>query len=210
MDAIAYPVGENLYLNITNRCSNQCPFCVRYKSRGFNQKYLLWLEQEPTVEELMAAIGEKPSKYKEIVFCGYGEPTIRLDVVKAIAAELKSKIQISKSKQCINIRIDTNGLANLFWGRNILPELKGLIDFVSVSLNAESSEVYDKICHSFYGQKAYPAVVEFIKEAKKYIPDVEASIVDMPTVDKEKCASIAADLGVKFRVRPYYEERYVR
>ena len=96
------------------------------------------------------------------------------------------------------------------WGRNILPELKGLIDFVSVSLNAESSEVYDKICHSFYGQKAYPAVVEFIKEAKKYIPDVEASIVDMPTVDKEKCASIAADLGVKFRVRPYYEERYVR
>ena len=132
-----------------------------------------------------------------------------------MAAELKSKFQTAKSQtnpsaQFPIIRIDTNGHGNLFWGRNILPELKGLIDFMSISLNAESAETYDKICRSFYGPAAYPAVLDFIREAKKYIPEVEASIVDLPTVDKEKARAIADDLGVKFRVRPYYEETYVR
>jgi TatD family-associated radical SAM protein len=205
MSDISYQVGDCLYLNITNRCTNQCPFCIRYKSREFNQTYQLWLEKEPSADELMADIGDA-SKYKQIVFCGYGEPTIRLDIVKAVAAELKSKFKSQKLK----LRIDTNGTANLFWGRNILPELKGLIDFVSVSLNAESAETYDKLCHSFYGPAAYPAVIDFIKEAKKYIPEVEASVVDLPAVDKEKARAVADSLGVKFRVRPYYEETYVR
>jgi TatD family-associated radical SAM protein len=196
-------VGDCLYLNITNRCTNQCPFCIRYKSREFNQKYQLWLEKEPTADELMSDIGDA-SKYKQIVFCGYGEPLIRFDVVKEVAKRLATRDPRPAT------RIDTNGTANLFWGRNILPELKGSIDFISVSLNAEKAETYDKLCHSFYGPAAYPAVLDFIKEAKKYIPEVEASIVDLPTVDKEKARAIADDLGVKFRVRPYYEESYVR
>lgn len=205
MSDIAYQVRDSLYLNITNRCTNQCPFCIRYKKREFDQKYLLWLEKEPSTEEIMAAIGD-PTKYKQIVFCGYGEPTIRLEVLKEVSRKLKADSRARNT----GIRIDTNGTANLFWGKNILPELKGLIDFISVSLNAENAEVYDKLCHSVYGRAAYPAIVEFIREAKKYIPEVEASVVDLPTVDKEKARAIAADLGVKFRVRPYYEETYVR
>lgn len=205
MSAITYQVGDSLYLNITNRCTNQCPFCIRYKSREFNQKHLLWLDKEPTAEALLAEIGDF-SKFKQIVFCGYGEPTIRLDVIKAVASQIKSKVQSPKSI----IRLDTNGHGNLFWGKNILPELKGLIDYVSVSLNAPDAETYDKVCKSLYGEAAFPAVLDFIKEAKKYIPEVEASVVDLPSVDKEKARELAASLGVKFRVRPYYEETYVR
>jgi TatD DNase family protein len=201
MQDFVYKIGNSLYLNITNRCTNQCQFCIRYKSQLFNQKYALWLDQEPAAEEIIQAIGD-PSQYKQIVFCGYGEPLIRLDTVKQVAQVLKKK----KTK----IRIDTNGHANLFWGRNILPELKGLIDVMSVSLDAENAEVYDKICLSIYGKKAYPAVIDFIKESKKYIPEVEATVVDLPMIDIAACKNIAQNLKASFRVRPYYEEKYVR
>lgn len=203
MGSITYAIGDSLYLNITNRCTNECPFCIRNLSRKFNQKYALWLDREPSVEEVTAAIGD-PSRYKQIVFCGYGEPLIRLDIVKAVSAELKSKVHRSK------IRIDTNGTANLFWGRNVLPELKGLIDIISVSLNAENAEVYNRICRPMFGEKTYNAVINFIKEAKKYLPEVEATIVDLPTINKEACRRIAEELGVSLRVRPYYKEQYVR
>lgn len=205
MSDISYQVGASLYLNITNRCTNECSFCIRNKSEEFNQQYALWLDREPAADELLAAIGDA-AKYDQIVFCGYGEPTIRLGIIKAVAAELKSKVKSKKVK----IRIDTNGAGNLFWGKNILPELKGLIDVVSVSLNAQNAEVYNKLCQPQFGPQTYDAVLDFIREAKKYIPEVEATIVDLPGVDKEKCGRIAADLGVKFRVRPYYEEKYVR
>ncbi|MFC1571647.1 TatD family nuclease-associated radical SAM protein [Candidatus Margulisiibacteriota bacterium] len=198
MSSIAYLIKDSLYLNITNRCTNQCDFCIRYKAKLFNGQHPLWLEKEPTAEEILEAIGD-PGKYKQIVFCGYGEPLLRLDTIKQVAGKLKSKI-----------RIDTNGHANLFWGRNILPELKGLIDFMSISLDAENAEVYDRICHSTYGQAAYPAMLDFIREAKKYIPKVEATVVDLPMIDQAACKKIAKKLGVSFRVRPYYEETYVR
>lgn len=209
MSAIAYPVGNSLYLNITNRCTNECPFCIRSKSRKFNREFDLWLDKEPTAAELLAVIGD-PAKYEQIVFCGYGEPTIRLDVLKEVAGQIKVKSQKSKLKSNVVIRIDTNGHGNLYWGRNILLELKGLIDKVSVSLNAENAEVYNRICKPLQGVKAYGAMIDFIKEAKKYIPEVEATVVDLPGIDKEKCRQIAADLGVQFRLRPYYEETYVR
>jgi len=203
MDSITYPIKDSLYLNITNRCTNQCPFCIRYQSRKFNQKYSLWLDREPSADEVIEAIGD-PLKYKQIVFCGYGEPLIRLETVKAIAKRLVTRDPRPK------IRIDTNGHANLFYDRNVLPELKGLIDFISISLNAENAEKYNQLCSSYYGEKAYPAVIDFIREAKKYIPEVEATMVDLPVVDKEACRKIADDLGVKFRVRSYYKETYVR
>jgi TatD family-associated radical SAM protein len=208
MSDITYQIGDSLYLNITNRCTNRCPFCIRYKSREFNQKYQLWLEKEPTAEELLAEIGD-PSRYEQIVFCGYGEPLVRLDVVKAVAKQLKS-LAPGTQPLAPKIRIDTNGTANLFWGRNILPELKGLIDLISISLNAPDAETYDKLCHSVYGQAAYPAVIEFIKEAKKDIPEVEASVIDLPGVDQEATRRIAEQLGVRWRLRPYYEETYVK
>lgn len=214
MSSITYPIGESLYLNITNRCTNECQFCIRNKTNNFNQKHNLWLDKEPTAEEVITAIGD-PTQYKQVVFCGYGEPLIRLDIVKAVATRLKSQPKTEKFKTNPNqkiptIRIDTNGQANLFWGRNILPELKGLIDSMSISLDAENAKVYQQICQSTYGEKSYQAVIDFIKEAKKYIPDIEASIVDLPMVDHEACRKIAKDLGVKFRIRSYYEETYVR
>lgn len=201
MNSIVYPVGDSLYLNITNRCTNECTFCIRNKTKLFNRKYELWLDREPTAEEILKAIGD-PKQYKQIVFCGYGEPLVSLDIVKVVAKKLKAKNA--------KIRIDTNGQANLFWGKNILPELKGLIDYISISLDAENAEVYDRICHSHYGKEAYQAVIDFIKEAKKYIPEVEASVVGLPTTDQEACKKIADKLGVKFRVRTFYEETYVR
>src|SRR3989339_1843074 len=112
MNSIAYPIDNSLYLNITNRCTNECYFCIRYKSRLFNQAHPLWLEHEPSVEEIMAAIGD-PGQYEQIVFCGYGEPLIRLDTIKDISRRIKSKDQSTK------IRLDTNGQANLFWGKNV-------------------------------------------------------------------------------------------
>jgi len=201
MQDIAYPVGDSLYLNITNRCTNECVFCIRNKTQKFNKKYELWLEQEPTTAEIIQAIGD-PKKYQQIVFCGYGEPLMRLDTVKQVA-------KILKKKQA-KIRIDTNGHGNLFWGRNILPELKGLIDILSISLDAQNEEVYQRICRPLFGQKAYAATLEFIKLSKKYIPEVEATVVDLPSVDKKACKKIAEDLGVNFRARPYYEVTYVR
>lgn len=204
MSAIAYPVGEALYLNITNRCTNQCSFCIRQKSRRFNRQHPLWLEKEPEIEQILGAIKEAKN-FNEIVFCGYGEPLIRLEAVKAVATELKKQLPTPR------VRINTNGLANLFWGRNILPELSGLIDSLSVSLNATDPETYEKLCHSFYGQAALPAIIKFISQAKASIPEVEATIVELPgRQDKKAAVQLAKELGVKLRVRSYYEEEYIR
>jgi TatD family-associated radical SAM protein len=209
MQDIVYDVGGSLYLNITNRCTNECQFCIRNKCRLFNKKFALWLDREPTADEIIQAIGD-PAKYKQIVFCGYGEPLIRLGVVKEVAARLKSQPPNHPSTHPPRIRIDTNGHGNLFWGRNIVPELKGLVDIISVSFDAENADAYDRICCSIYGKKAWQAAIKFIKEAKKDIPEVEATVVDLPLVDIDACKKISLDLGVSFRVRPYYEETYVR
>lgn len=214
MSSIAYPIKDSLYLNITNRCTNQCGFCIRNMARQFNGEHDLWLDREPSVEEILKAIGD-PARYKQIVFCGYGEPLVRLEDVKKVAKRLKfqqpaSNDELNTKGQIPNIRIDTNGQANLYWGRNILPELKGLIDHLSISLDAQNAEIYQKLCQPSFGEAAYPAVIEFIKEAVKYIPIVEASVVDLPEVDKSACKKIAVSLGAKFRIRPYYEEKYLR
>jgi TatD DNase family protein len=202
MSTISYIIDTNLYLNITNRCTNACVFCIRNKAREFQGEHKLWLDHEPDTAEILGSVGD-PNHYHEIVFCGYGEPLIRLETVKEVSRAIKAK---GPTK----IRVNTNGHANLFYQRNILPELKGLVDRVSVSLNAENDAVYNAICNSFFGSPAFPAVVSFIIEAKKYIPEVEASAVDLPQVDIEKAKKLAEGLGVPFRVRYYYEDEYVR
>jgi TatD DNase family protein len=193
---IVYPIRDSLYLNITNRCSNRCTFCAKntsYVVKGHN----LELEREPTPEELIQAVGN-PQKYKEIVFCGFGEPLLRLETVKAVAGELK--------KKGARIRIDTDGQANLVYGRNILPELKGLVDSISVSLNAENPEKYYRLCRSPFGEESFWGILDFIREARKVVPEVLATIVDMPGVDAEACRKLAEDeLGIKFKRRAYDE-----
>jgi TatD DNase family protein len=190
---ITYPIRNSLYLNITNRCSAACTFCVRYHT-DFVKGHNLRLAEEPTADALLKEIGD-PKRYAEVVFCGYGEPLMRFDVVKAVSAEVK--------KRGGKVRIDTNGHANLINKRNVLPELAGLVDAVSVSLNAQNAELYNKISQPSFGIETYEAVKDFIREAKKYIPDVTATVVSAPEVDVEACRKIVEELGVKFRVREY-------
>ncbi|MDW7643520.1 MAG: YchF/TatD family DNA exonuclease [Desulfuromonadales bacterium] len=190
---IAYRIRDALYLNITNRCTNRCAFCAKFKD--FTVKgHGLQLDQEPSAEEIIAAIGD-PAGYTEIVFCGYGEPLIRLETVKEVAAWLKAR--------GAKVRINTDGQANLVHGRNVLPELKGLVDAISVSLNAADAETYQRICHSQFGLPAYEGVKAFLREALAHIPSVTASAVAMPGIDMDACADVARDLGVEFRARPY-------
>jgi TatD DNase family protein len=159
--------------------------------------HYLRLRRDPTFEEILEAVGD-PSRYKEVVFCGYGEPTLRLDMLKQVAHWLKEK--------GVCVRLNTDGLGNLVHKRNILPELAKLIDIVSVSLNAQDPEAYAKICPSKHGEKAYPAVKEFIRGAKQYIPKVIATAVTYPGVNVERCQEIVEkELGVQFRARQYNE-----
>lgn len=190
---IAYPIRNSLYLNITNRCTAACTFCVRYYT-DFVKGHNLRLGEEPAAAELIAEIGD-PKRYDEIVFCGYGEPLLRLDVVKAVCGEVK--------RRGGKVRIDTNGHGNLINKRNILPELAGLVDAVSVSLNAQDAALYEKLSQPTFGLAAYDAVKEFIREAAKHLPDVTATVVSAPGVDVEACRRIAGELGAKFRVREY-------
>ncbi len=191
---IAYRIRNSLYLNITNRCNMACTFCPKhtdYEVKG----YCLKLTREPSVEEIFQAVGQ-PEGYDEIVFCGYGEPTLRLEVLKVIAGRMK-EIGVRR------VRLNTDGLANLVYGRNILPELAGLIDAVSVSLNAPDARKHREICPSKFGEKAYGAVLEFVREAKKHVPDVAVTVVALPGLDIGACEAKARELGVPLRVRQY-------
>ena len=190
---IAYPIRSSLYLNITNRCTAACTFCIRYHT-DFVKGHNLRLNEEPSAAQVIAAVGD-PARYDEVVFCGYGEPLLRLDVVKAVATEVK--------RRGGKIRIDTNGHGNLIHQRNILPELAGLVDAMSVSLNAQNAELYEKLTQSKFGAGTYVAVKEFISEAKKYIPDVAVTVVTAPGVDVQACRKTADELGVRLRVREY-------
>jgi TatD DNase family protein len=125
------------------------------------------------------------------------ERLLRLDLVKEVAAWLK--------ENGVRVRINTSGQANLVHGRNILPELAGLVDAMSVSLNAPDAATYQSICRSAFGTDAYPAVLDFIREAKKHIPALTASVVGLPGIDIDACRRIAEELGVSFRLRQYVE-----
>jgi len=187
---IAYKIRDTLYLNITNRCTNSCSFCVRFHI-DYIKGHNLRLSREPTEEELKAEIGD-PSQYREVVFCGYGEPLLRLDLVKHVAKWIKQHKGM--------VRINTNGHGNLINKRNILPELKDIVDSISISLDAHDEETYNRICNPIF-KHTFREVIEFIKESKKYIPHVVVTVVELEGVDIEKCREITEALGVRLRVR---------
>jgi len=192
---IAYRIRNSLYLNITNRCSNHCTFCPKFDEftvKGHN----LLLDHEPGFEEVMAAIGQ-PKDIDEVVFCGFGESLLRLDLVKQVAQALKQR--------GYPIRINSDGQANLAHGRNILPELAGLVDSISISLNAADAATYGKLCNTPFGESGWQGVCDFLREAPNSIPDVTATAVTVPGIDIEACRRVAEGLGVKFRVREYAE-----
>jgi TatD DNase family protein len=193
-NTIVYRIRNTLYLNPTNRCTAACTFCRRVDDpvvRGYD----LRLDREPSAPELIREIGD-PTRFDEIVFCGYGEPTLRLDVIKDVAREIKAKGSEPR------LRLNTNGHGNLIHNRNILPELAGLVDAISISLNAENARKYDAICRPAYGLRTYDAVLEFIREARKHIPEVTVTVVRLPEIDVGACERLAREvLDVAFRVR---------
>ncbi len=188
--AIAYQIRDSLYLNITNRCTNACSFCVKFRS-DFVKGHRLRLGHEPSEDEIIRAIGE-PSRYREVVFCGYGEPLQRINIVKNVARWIKEHNG--------RVRINTNGHANLIHKRDVLPELNGLVDRLSVSLDAHDEVTYNRLCKPAY-KDAFREVVEFIRRAKEFIPEVQATVVDIEGVDIEKCRELAEQIGVTLRIR---------
>ncbi len=189
---IAYKIRDALYLNITNRCTNRCGFCIRFRT-SYVKGHNLRLKKEPSTLQIINAI-KYPKKYGEIVFCGIGEPLLRLDVVKEVSEWIK--------QHGGRVRINTNGHGNLIHGRNILPELHGIVDSLSISLDAEDEEKYEKICRPTL-KNAFKGVISFIKEAKKYIPEVKLTVVKIQEIDIDKCKAIAEDLDVELRVREF-------
>jgi TatD DNase family protein len=191
--AIAYRIRNSLYLNITNRCSNHCSFCAKFND-FFVKGHFLHLDREPSFGEVLEAIGD-PSGYDEIVFCGYGEPLLRLDLVLQVAAELK--------KKGCRIRINTDGQASLVHGRNVPAELAGLVDAISVSLNAADAETYERLCRTPFGAAGFQGVCDFLSEARKHIPLVIASAVTVPGLDIAAVRKLAESLKVQFREREF-------
>ena len=196
--AIAYEFGNALYLNITNRCSNSCTFCLRSYSSGIRDDLDLWLKTEPSISELVQAIESHSAiTYSEVVFCGYGESTSRLHELIAVCQHLK------KTNRA-RIRLDTNGQGSIINSEDITPSLAGLVDSVSISLNAANSESYQKLCRSVYGRKAFAAVVEFAKKCVARIPDVTLTAVDVVGDEEIRaCREIAVGMGARFRVRTF-------
>ena len=196
---ITYPVKNGIYINMTNRCPCACTFCLRQNSDSVYGSDPLWLEREPTVEEVCKNLDNWDfSKYEEIVFCGYGEPTERLDDLLEVAKYIKSKSDIK-------IRINTNGLADLIHGKSTAHKLEGLIDTVSVSLNATNKEDYEKIVRPKFGIESYDAMLKFTKDCTSFVPNVVMTVVDVVTSPEEQELSrkICESVGAKLRIRPF-------
>lgn len=200
---VVYPVGTGLYVNVTNRCTNRCDFCIRNNGEGAYGSDSLWLEREPSVDEIKAAIlGALPGEYTEVVFCGYGEPSIRLPEIRDAALAVKA------AYPDIPVRINTNGQSDLILGCDSTALYKDAFDAVSISLNAPSAEGYDKICHSIYGIGALDAIKLFAKNVKNQVKSVAFSVVEGFISDTEiaECRKIAEECGVNLRVREYISE----
>ena len=201
MMTITYPVKKGIYVNMTNRCPCNCTFCLRQNGDSVYGSEPLWLDREPTVEEVCKSLdGWDLSQYEEVVFCGYGEPTERLEDLLKVAAYLKGKGDIS-------IRINTNGLADLICGEPTAHKLKGLIDTVSVSLNATNKEDYNRVVRPKFGIESYDAMLKFTRDCTQYVPKVMMTVVDVVTTPEEQELSrkICESVGATLRIRPYEE-----
>ncbi len=199
MMTILYPIYGNLYVNLTNKCPCACTFCLRNHSDHVSTSDSLWLDHDPTFEELKEASKKfNMDDYKEIVFCGYGEPTEAYDVLLQSAKYLKETYKKP-------IRLNTNGLGNLVNNKDITPSLEGLVDTISISLNTPNKEEYNKIVRPKFGEESFDAMIDFAKKAKQYVPNVVLSTVDTTLLkeEEEQCAEICKNIGATYRIRPW-------
>ena len=195
---VTYIVENALYINVTNRCTNRCDFCIRKNDDGAYGSDSLWLVREPTVEEILDSVSQYDlTEFSEIVFCGYGEPSLRLDVCREVALKIKEKHNIP-------VRINTNGHSDVFFGYDTAPLYKDAFDCVSISLNTPSRVRYDEICHPMV-DRAYDGMLAFAKEVKKYVPKVIFSVVRdfLTEAELDDCRAIAEQCGVTLKIRDY-------
>lgn len=199
---IFYELYDALYVNITNKCPCSCVFCIRDHSDVIKDSEPMWFEdEEPTIDQIKKDFERFDiEKYSEIVFCGYGEPTERMDILVQTAKFIKEKTDKK-------IRLNTNGLSDLILHReNTANELKGLIDTVSISLNAPDSKRYLEITNSCFGEKSFESMLKFAADAKKVIPNVIFTLVDIISADEiKKCREIADKMGIPLKVREYID-----
>ncbi len=196
---ILYEVHNNLYVNLTNKCPCACTFCLRQTTDRMGSSGSLWLEREPSLKEVKAEFDRfDMTKYQELVFCGFGEPTEALDVLLGTA-------KFAKEKFGIQTRINTNGLGSLVNGKDIAPMLEGLIDTVSISLNSPHAEEYHALVRSKFGDVSFGAMITFAKECTKYVPNVVMTTV-ATTISKEdeaECQKLCDEIGARYRIRPW-------
>lgn len=197
MADIIYTYKNQVYANITNKCDCACTFCIRSQTDAIGEATSLWHKVDPTYEQIIAAIDAFDfNGYDEFVFCGYGEPTCALDILEKTAKYVKDKYKLP-------IRVNTNGLGNLYHGRDIVPELAGYIDSVSISLNAANAEEYDKVTRPTF-DNAYEAMLDFAEECNRMIRHTQLSIVDvLPEEDIKTCQRIADERGIHLKIRHF-------
>lgn len=193
---ILYTIDKSLYVNITNQCPCRCIFCIRNESDEVNGSGSLWLEHEPSVNEVKEALHSyKLDNYDEVVFCGYGEPLVRIDEVIEIAKFIKSQSKIK-------IRINTNGLSDLIHGKDTASMLKGIIDSISISLNAPDKETYYNVTRPKFGEESFHSMLNFAKTCKENVNEVMFSVVDEISEEQIKLSyKIANSLNIKLKVR---------
>lgn len=193
-----YAVHDNLYINLTNRCPCSCTFCIRHNGDGAYGSDSLWLEREPTCEEVLGKFDKYDmSKFSEIVFCGYGEPMERAEDVAFIGKELKKRYPDKL------IRLNTNGLSDKIHGKPTAHLLKGAVDIVSISLNSGNAEDYNKVTRPKWAD-SFEAMLRFAEDCKKYVPKVMFTVVDVISEHEiNESKAVSEKLGIPLRIRPY-------
>lgn len=188
----------NVYVNLTNKCSCSCTFCLR-NTKEMNQTNSLWLDREPTYDEIISEFEKYDvTKFHEIIFCGFGEPTMALDTLLKVAAYLKNRSANTP------IRINSNGLGDLVHKKEIAPLFKDLIDKISISLNASNAEEFLRLTRNKYGLESYDAMLKFAVSCKPYIPNVVMTVVDCIGQEEiDACQAVCDKIGVHLRVRPF-------
>ena len=193
-----YAVHDNLYINLTNRCPCSCTFCIRHNGDGAYGSDSLWLEREPTCEEVLGEFDKYDmSKFSEIVFCGYGEPMERAEDVAFIGKELKKRYPDKL------IRLNTNGLSDKIHGKPTAHLLKGAVDIVSISLNSGNAEDYNKVTRPKWAD-SFEAMLRFAEDCKEYVPKVMFTVVDVSSEREiNESKAVSEKLGIPLRIRPY-------
>ncbi|WP_299796074.1 TatD family nuclease-associated radical SAM protein [uncultured Shewanella sp.] len=189
---LVYDIRNSRYLNITGRCTLRCQFCPKHNGSKQVHEYQLDLIHQPKAEEIIPLLGDV-ERFDEYVFCGYGEPTLNLDTLLTLAKEIK--------RRGGSVRVNTDGLGNLFHRRNILPELAESVDALSISLNADTEQAYLNHCRPKL-KNSYQAVCDFIRLAPDYIETVQVSAIDgLEGVDIEACRKFVLESGAEFKHR---------